>query len=171
MVDGRSGPQRMYGCTFWCSDGKAGRIGQKTRFRYSGYPLIWKKTYAKKHLQLSPDFEYRIVEICEPVKSYKALTNLSYDMGVMMPKEHYCGTGKREDHFALYETKTMDGVVHVSRTWMWILGPKRSGGITGKKSLSRSTPGIPFQGKPKNGGPGHRGNRGVLLKIYTGNHG
>ena len=45
-----------------------------------------KQTYMKKHLALSPDFEYRIVEICEPAKSYKALTDMSYDMGVMMPK-------------------------------------------------------------------------------------
>ncbi len=45
-----------------------------------------KQTYAKKHLPLDPDFEYRIVEICEPAKSHKALTEMSYDMGVMMPK-------------------------------------------------------------------------------------
>jgi len=45
-----------------------------------------KDTYVKKHLTLDDDFEYRIVQICNAPKSHKALTNMSYDMGVMMPK-------------------------------------------------------------------------------------
>jgi uncharacterized protein (DUF302 family) len=45
-----------------------------------------KSTYEKKKLELSPDFEYKIVQICNAPKSYNALTNLSFDMGVMMPK-------------------------------------------------------------------------------------
>jgi len=45
-----------------------------------------KETYVKKELELSPDFEYRIVQICNAPKSHKALKELSYDMGVMMPK-------------------------------------------------------------------------------------
>jgi len=45
-----------------------------------------KETYVKKELQLTPDFEYRIVQICNAPKSHKALNELSYDMGVMMPK-------------------------------------------------------------------------------------
>jgi uncharacterized protein (DUF302 family) len=45
-----------------------------------------KETYVKKELELAPDFEYRIVQICNAPKSHKALNELSYDMGVMMPK-------------------------------------------------------------------------------------
>ena len=45
-----------------------------------------KDTYVKKHLKLEPDFEYSIVQICNAPKSHNALTKLSYDMGVMMPK-------------------------------------------------------------------------------------
>jgi uncharacterized protein (DUF302 family) len=45
-----------------------------------------KETYVKKELELASDFEYRIVQICNAPKSHKALNELSYDMGVMMPK-------------------------------------------------------------------------------------
>ena len=45
-----------------------------------------KETYTKKNLQIADDFEYRIVQICNAPKSHKALNNLSFDMGVMMPK-------------------------------------------------------------------------------------
>jgi len=45
-----------------------------------------KQTYLKNHLQLDPDFEYRIIQICQASKSHRALKDLSYDMGVMMPK-------------------------------------------------------------------------------------
>jgi len=45
-----------------------------------------KETYKKKNLQIADDFEYRIIQICNAPKSHKALSNLSFDMGVMMPK-------------------------------------------------------------------------------------
>ena len=45
-----------------------------------------KETYLKKNLALDPSFEYKIVQICNAPKSYKALTDMSYDMGIMMPK-------------------------------------------------------------------------------------
>jgi uncharacterized protein (DUF302 family) len=45
-----------------------------------------KETYMKKHLALDPDFEYKIVQICNAPKSHKALQEMSYDMGIMMPK-------------------------------------------------------------------------------------
>jgi len=45
-----------------------------------------KKTYEKHDLPLTPGFEYKIVQICQAGKSHKALTELGFDMGVMMPK-------------------------------------------------------------------------------------
>jgi len=45
-----------------------------------------KETYKKKNLKITDDFEYRIIQICNAPKSHKALTKMSYDMGVMMPK-------------------------------------------------------------------------------------
>jgi len=45
-----------------------------------------KETYVKKNLKLDPDFEYKIVQICNAPKSHKALQDMSYDMGIMMPK-------------------------------------------------------------------------------------
>ncbi|MBT3463499.1 DUF302 domain-containing protein [archaeon] len=45
-----------------------------------------KKTYTKANLPLDKDFEYTIVQLCNAKSSHKALTKLSYDMGVMMPK-------------------------------------------------------------------------------------
>jgi uncharacterized protein (DUF302 family) len=45
-----------------------------------------KETYTKKKLEISEDFEYRIVQICNAPKSHKALNTMSFDMGVMMPK-------------------------------------------------------------------------------------
>ncbi len=45
-----------------------------------------KKTYTKKNLKIAKDFEYRIIQICNAPKSYKALNSKSFDMGVMMPK-------------------------------------------------------------------------------------
>ncbi len=45
-----------------------------------------KETYVKKNLPLADDFEYRIVQICNAPKSNKALMDLGFDMGVMMPK-------------------------------------------------------------------------------------
>ncbi len=37
-------------------------------------------------MNISSNFEYRIVQICNAQKSHKALTKMSFDMGVMMPK-------------------------------------------------------------------------------------
>lgn len=45
-----------------------------------------KSTYLKKELQIKGDCEYKIVQICNAAKSHKALTKMSFDMGVMMPK-------------------------------------------------------------------------------------
>ena len=45
-----------------------------------------KETYLKSNLPLNSDFEYRIVQLCNAQKSHKAITTLSYDMGIMMPK-------------------------------------------------------------------------------------
>ena len=45
-----------------------------------------KDTYKKKNLEISDDFEYRIIQICNAPKSHKALTKMSFDMGAMMPK-------------------------------------------------------------------------------------
>jgi len=45
-----------------------------------------KETYKKKNLKTPDDFEYRIIQICNAPKSHKALTVMSYDLGVMMPK-------------------------------------------------------------------------------------
>lgn len=45
-----------------------------------------KETYQNKNLKLDPDFKYKIVQICNAPKSHKALEEMSYDMGIMMPK-------------------------------------------------------------------------------------
>ena len=45
-----------------------------------------KKTYNKKKLNVADDFEYKIVQICNAPKSHKAINNMSFDMGIMMPK-------------------------------------------------------------------------------------
>jgi len=45
-----------------------------------------RETYTKKGLEVADDFEYRIVQICNAPKSHRALTKLSFDMGIMMPK-------------------------------------------------------------------------------------
>lgn len=45
-----------------------------------------KETYKNKRLQTPDDFEYKIIQICNAPKSHKAITKLSFDMGVMMPK-------------------------------------------------------------------------------------
>ena len=41
-------------------------------------------TYERKHLET--DFDYKVVQICNAKKSHNALTNLSHDLGIMMPK-------------------------------------------------------------------------------------
>jgi uncharacterized protein (DUF302 family) len=43
-----------------------------------------KSTYEKKHLDV--DFDYKIVQICNAEKSHGVLTNMSHDLGIMMPK-------------------------------------------------------------------------------------
>ena len=43
-----------------------------------------KETYERKNLEA--DFDYKIVQICNAQKSHGALTNLSHDLGIMMPK-------------------------------------------------------------------------------------
>ncbi len=45
-----------------------------------------KSTYQKQNLELNDDFEYKIVQICNAEKSHNALTNMSFDLGIMMPK-------------------------------------------------------------------------------------
>ena len=43
-----------------------------------------KDTYERKNLEA--DFDYKIVQICNAEKSHGALTNMSHDLGIMMPK-------------------------------------------------------------------------------------
>jgi len=43
-----------------------------------------KDTYERKNLDV--DFKYKIVQICNAEKSHGALTNMSHDLGIMMPK-------------------------------------------------------------------------------------
>ena len=43
-----------------------------------------KETYEKKNLEA--DFDYKIIQICNAQKSHGALTKLSHDLGIMMPK-------------------------------------------------------------------------------------
>ncbi len=45
-----------------------------------------RETYKKNKLEVADDFEYRIVQICNAPKSHKALSQMSFEMGVMMPK-------------------------------------------------------------------------------------
>jgi uncharacterized protein (DUF302 family) len=45
-----------------------------------------RKTYEKNDLKISDDFDYKIIQICNAEKSHRAVTKMSFDMGVMMPK-------------------------------------------------------------------------------------
>jgi len=45
-----------------------------------------RSTYQEKGLAIDDDFQYRIYHLCNAPKSHKALTTMSYDLGVMMPK-------------------------------------------------------------------------------------
>ncbi len=45
-----------------------------------------KEIYTEKDLPLPDDFEYRIVHLCNAQKSHRVLTEMSYDLGIMMPK-------------------------------------------------------------------------------------
>ena len=44
-----------------------------------------RKTFEKNNLEISRDFEYRIIELCNAQKAHKAL-GMSMDLGIMMPK-------------------------------------------------------------------------------------
>ncbi len=44
-----------------------------------------RKTFEKNNLEISRDFEYRIIELCNAPKAHKAL-GMSMDLGIMMPK-------------------------------------------------------------------------------------
>ncbi|MCF7917742.1 DUF302 domain-containing protein [Candidatus Gracilibacteria bacterium] len=45
-----------------------------------------KNTFIKANLDIPLDFEYRIVQLCNAKKAHKVITEMSYDMGIMMPK-------------------------------------------------------------------------------------
>jgi uncharacterized protein (DUF302 family) len=44
-----------------------------------------RKTFEKNNLEISRDFEYRIIELCNAKKAHKAL-GMSMNLGIMMPK-------------------------------------------------------------------------------------
>jgi uncharacterized protein (DUF302 family) len=44
-----------------------------------------RKTVEKNNLEISRDFEYRIIELCNAQKAHKAL-GMSMNLGIMMPK-------------------------------------------------------------------------------------
>jgi uncharacterized protein (DUF302 family) len=44
-----------------------------------------RKTFEKNNLEISRDFEYRIIELCNAQKAHKAL-GMSMNLGIMMPK-------------------------------------------------------------------------------------
>ncbi len=44
-----------------------------------------RQTFEKNNLEISPDFEYKILELCNPQKAHKAL-GMSKDLGIMMSK-------------------------------------------------------------------------------------
>ena len=45
-----------------------------------------KETFQKNNLPLEKDFEYTIIQFCNAKKSHMAVTKLSHDVGIMMPK-------------------------------------------------------------------------------------
>ena len=45
-----------------------------------------KDTFEKNNLPLEKDFEYTIVQFCNAPKAHTAVTKLSHDVGIMMPK-------------------------------------------------------------------------------------
>ncbi len=55
----------------------------------NGFSIItthdMRKTFEKNNLEISRDFEYRIIELCNAQKAHKAL-GMSKDLGIMMPK-------------------------------------------------------------------------------------
>ena len=65
-----------------------------------------KETYLKKDLALDADFEYKIIQICNAPKSHKALQNMSFDMGVMMPKSIIVAREKGKTSMRFMKMKT-----------------------------------------------------------------
>lgn len=45
-----------------------------------------KDTFQKNNLPLEKDFEYTIIQFCNAPKAHAAITKLSHDVGIMMPK-------------------------------------------------------------------------------------
>jgi uncharacterized protein (DUF302 family) len=45
-----------------------------------------KDTFQKNNLPLDKDFEYSIIQFCNAPKAHMAITKLSHDVGIMMPK-------------------------------------------------------------------------------------
>jgi uncharacterized protein (DUF302 family) len=45
-----------------------------------------KDTFQKNNLPLEKDFEYTIIQFCNAPKAHTAITKLSHDVGIMMPK-------------------------------------------------------------------------------------
>lgn len=45
-----------------------------------------KDTFQKNNLPLDKDFEYTIIQFCNAPKAHMAITKLSHDVGIMMPK-------------------------------------------------------------------------------------
>ena len=62
---------------------KLGEAVKENNFSVVGIHDL-KDTYERKNLDV--DFEYKIVQICNAEKSHGALTNMSHDLGIMMPK-------------------------------------------------------------------------------------
>lgn len=45
-----------------------------------------KETFLKNNLTLPKDFEFSIIQFCNAPKAHHAITDLSHDVGIMMPK-------------------------------------------------------------------------------------
>jgi uncharacterized protein (DUF302 family) len=45
-----------------------------------------KEVFKKNNLPLDPDFEFSIIQFCNAPKAHMAITTLSHDVGIMMPK-------------------------------------------------------------------------------------
>ena len=62
---------------------KLEQVVQENNFSVVGIHDL-KDTYERKNLEV--DFDYKIVQICNAQKSHGALTDMSHDLGIMMPK-------------------------------------------------------------------------------------
>lgn len=62
---------------------KLEKVVQENNFSVVGIHDL-KDTYERKNLEV--DFDYKIVQICNAQKSHGALTDMSHDLGIMMPK-------------------------------------------------------------------------------------